>query len=36
MLTRETWHGYTIGTNNGVNDTVGEDIGSSESCEEES
>lgn len=31
MLTRETGHGYTVGTNDRVNDSVGEDIGSSES-----
>ena len=28
-LTRESWHGYTIGTDNRVNDTVCENIGGS-------
>ncbi len=30
MLTRETWHGHTIGTDNRVNDTVCEDISGGE------
>ena len=33
--TRQSWHGYTVGTDNGVNDTVGEDIGGSESRKED-
>lgn len=34
-LTRETRHGYCIGTLDRVNDTVAEDVGSSEGHEED-
>ena len=33
--TRESGHGHTIGTDNGVNDTVGKDIGGSEGRKED-
>jgi len=35
MLTGKTRHGHTVGTDNGVNDTVCEDIGGGESHEED-
>lgn len=35
LLTRKTRHGYTVGADNGVNDTVCEDIGSSEGHEKD-
>jgi hypothetical protein len=34
-LTGQSWHGHTVGTDNGVNDTVCEDIGGSESRKED-
>lgn len=34
-LTGETWHGHTVSTDNGVDDTVGEDISGSESRKED-
>jgi hypothetical protein len=34
-LTGKTRHSYTVGTNNGVNDTMCEDIGSSKSHEKD-
>jgi hypothetical protein len=34
-LTGETWHGHTVSTDNGVDDTVCEDISGSESRKED-
>jgi hypothetical protein len=34
-LTGESWHGHTVSTDNGVNDTVCEDISGSESRKED-